>query len=96
MPGCPSLKRCRKGNGGIITFTGRAPKKEGFPYDESDRVYAGYLKIAGEALVTPVRDVARNGCFFMVLPVSHGILFFLPPPRAPPSSGIFLLVVIRI
>ncbi|KAJ8445613.1 hypothetical protein Cgig2_018554 [Carnegiea gigantea] len=96
MPGCYGVSRFKKGNSGMITFNARAPKKEGFPYDESERVYAGCFNIAGEALVTPIKDIIRNGCFFMFFPVSHGTLFFLPPPRSPPSSGIFLVAVIRL
>ena len=76
----------------VLTFNTRAPKKESFPYDESERVYAGFLQLTGDPLETPIRVRAKNGSFFMFFR-NQANLFFLPPPRSPPpqiSSGIFL------
>jgi len=94
MPGVPrnGFKFFRKPNR-AITFNATAPKKESFPFDESDRVYAGFLKLTGDALTTPLRVMPQSGSFWMVFPATQGALFLMPPPRAGPpqiSSGFFL------
>jgi len=97
MPGVApdALKFFTKPNN-VLTFNARAPKKESFPLDESERVYAGFLHITGDPLVTPVRLRAHNGSFFMFFPNSQASLFLLPPPTSAPqiSSGFCLAYLV--
>jgi len=96
MPGVPKddLKISRKSDLMTITFSARAPKKEDFPFDESERVYAGFVQVNKQHRYSiPFISVGRNGCFLLLLPKSAGSLFFLPEPRsALPqiTSGVFL------
>ena len=95
MPGVPThgLETSRKPDNMGIAFHATAPKKEGFPFDESQRVYAGFVRINQNVLDVPIIEYAENGCFLMIFPQNEGTLLFLPQPGcAPPqiSSGIFV------
>ncbi|KAJ8445617.1 hypothetical protein Cgig2_018558 [Carnegiea gigantea] len=78
MPGVP-----RNGfRNFVVTFNATAPKKESFPFDESERVYVGYLNVNRNPLVIPVQVIAQNGSFLMLFPATEGGLYFMPLPRS--------------
>ena len=83
MPGVPrnGFKFFKKPNK-VVTFNATAPKNESFPFDESDRVYAGYLNVNRNPLVIPVQVIAQNGSFLMLFPATEGGLYFMPLPRS--------------
>ena len=94
MPGVPQngLKIIKKPDRMTVTFSARARKKENLPFDESERVYAGFVQVNQHPYEVPVIDVGKNGCFLLLFPQSEGALFCLPAPKSAPriSLGISL------
>ena len=96
LPGVPEngLKIVKKEDRLTVTFRGTAPKKENFPFDESERVYAGFVQVDPHRYhEIPFVELSRNGCFLLAFPKNDGTLFILPAPKYPPPqiiAGIFL------
>jgi len=82
MPGVPrnGFKFFKNPINKVVTFHATAPKKESFPLDESDRVYAGYLRVNRNPLVIPVQVMGQNGSFLMLFPDTEADFYFSPPP----------------
>jgi len=93
MPGVePSgLKIYKRSERKVVTFNGVAPRKESFPFDESERVYAGVVQLDRDPNQIEVDVMVEDGSVILLFPDAEGALFFLPPPRSAPgqtSSGI--------
>ena len=101
MPGVPpsGIKIYKRSDRKVVTFNGVAPRKESFPFDESERVYAGVVQLNRDPIQIQLDVTVENGCVVMVFPNAEGALFFLPPPRSGPgqtSSGISFSLLLRI
>ncbi|XP_021728245.1 uncharacterized protein LOC110695296 isoform X2 [Chenopodium quinoa] len=80
MPGVPSaddVKVNNKSEKCCITFYGKAPKHEGWPLDDSQRVYAGSISLDRDTDSIPLEKTFKNGCLRLFLPGADGHLSFL-------------------
>ncbi|KNA12100.1 hypothetical protein SOVF_128950 [Spinacia oleracea] len=80
MPGVASLddvKLNNKSDKHSITFYGKAPMREGWPLDDSQRVYAGSICLDRDPDLIPLEKTFKNGCLRLFLPGADGNLCFL-------------------
>ncbi|KAJ8445619.1 hypothetical protein Cgig2_018560 [Carnegiea gigantea] len=84
MPGVPpnGIKIFKRPEKKMVTFNATAPKKEGFPYDESERVYAGVVQLNKDPNELLVDVIAENGSVILLFPTADGHLFFIPQSRS--------------
>ncbi|KMT03525.1 hypothetical protein BVRB_8g192020 [Beta vulgaris subsp. vulgaris] len=80
MPGVASsddVKIHKKSDKCSITFYGKAPKCEGWPLDDSQRVYAGSICVDRDPHSIPLEKTFKNGSLRLFLPGADGNLCFL-------------------
>ncbi|KAJ8441928.1 hypothetical protein Cgig2_020073 [Carnegiea gigantea] len=84
MPGVArnGIKIFKNSEKDIVTFSATAPKKESFPYDESERLYAGIVQLNKDPTDLLVEVSVENGPVILFFPTADGYLLFLPQSRS--------------